>query len=96
MGPSWALEGPFPGDWRVQVRAMPRARATRRASRVTADQIRWAQLNLTPGMFIGQVGEGPWRYPFVFRVPERLPNPGSASGGVGGARQLAMLPTVSA
>lgn len=33
------------------------------------EQIQWAQMNLEPGMFIGQLGEGPWRYPFVFRIP---------------------------
>ena len=37
---------------------------------LTAEQVRWAQHNLTPGLFIGQVGEGPWRYPFVFGVPQ--------------------------
>lgn len=36
---------------------------------LTAEQIRWAQLNLSPGTFIGQVGEGTFRHPFVFRVP---------------------------
>ena len=36
---------------------------------LTAEQIRWAQLHLQPGLFIGQLGEGPWRYPFVFQAP---------------------------
>ncbi len=37
---------------------------------LSAEQIHWAQMNLKPGMFIGQLGEGAWRYPFVFRVPK--------------------------
>ncbi len=36
---------------------------------LTADQIRWAQLHLSPGRFIGQVGEGEYRHPFVFSIP---------------------------
>ena len=36
---------------------------------LTTEQMRWAQLNLRPGLFIGQLGEGNWRHPFVFRVP---------------------------
>lgn len=35
---------------------------------LNAEQIHWAQMNLKPGLFIGQLGEGSWRYPFVFRV----------------------------
>ena len=36
---------------------------------LNAEQIHWAQMNLKPGLFIGQLAEGSWRYPFVFRVP---------------------------
>ena len=36
---------------------------------LTTAQIQWAHLNLEPGLFIGQLGEGPWRHPFVFRIP---------------------------
>ncbi len=36
---------------------------------LNAEQIQWAQMNLKPGLFIGQLAEGSWRYPFVFRVP---------------------------
>lgn len=36
---------------------------------LSAEQIHWAQMNLKPGKFIGQLGEGNWRYPFVFNVP---------------------------
>ena len=40
-----------------------------RSMGLSADQIQWAQMNLKPGLFIGQLAEGPWRKPFVFRVP---------------------------
>jgi len=36
---------------------------------LTSEQVQWAQHHLRPGLFIGQVGEGDWRYPFVFEVP---------------------------
>ena len=36
---------------------------------LTAEMIQWAQMNLKPGTFIGQLGEGDWRYPFVFKIP---------------------------
>lgn len=36
---------------------------------LNVEQIQWAQINLEPGLFIGQLGEGQWRYPFVFRIP---------------------------
>ena len=36
---------------------------------LSQEQISWSAHNLVPGTFIGQVGEGKWRYPFVFRVP---------------------------
>ena len=36
---------------------------------LSSEQVHWGQMNLTPGKFIGQLGEGNWRYPFVFNVP---------------------------
>ncbi len=36
---------------------------------LTADQRRWMSMNLRPGLFVGQLGEGRWRYPFLFEVP---------------------------
>ncbi len=36
---------------------------------LNASQRNWLRTNLVPGTFIGQVGEGHWRHPFVFRVP---------------------------
>lgn len=34
------------------------------------DQIIWCAHHMLPGMFVGQLGDGPWRYPFLFRVPK--------------------------
>lgn len=34
------------------------------------EQVFWCAHHMVPGMFVGQVGDGPWRYPFLFRVPE--------------------------
>jgi len=33
------------------------------------EQIMWCVHHMVPGLFVGQVGEGDWRYPFLFRVP---------------------------
>jgi hypothetical protein len=37
---------------------------------LTAEQITWCVHHMIPGMFVGQLGEGKWRYPFLFRVPK--------------------------
>jgi hypothetical protein len=34
-----------------------------------SEQTMWCTHHLVPGLFVGQIGEGGWRYPFVFRVP---------------------------
>ena len=34
------------------------------------DQVIWCAHHMVPGMFVGQVGDGSWRYPFLFRVPK--------------------------
>jgi hypothetical protein len=36
---------------------------------LSSEQILWCAHHLVPGQFVGQIGEGHWRYPFVFRVP---------------------------
>jgi len=36
---------------------------------LSSEQIMWCAHHLVPGLFVGQIGEGPWRFPFVFRVP---------------------------
>ncbi|MHC4680117.1 MAG: hypothetical protein ACYTEK_15630, partial [Planctomycetota bacterium] len=34
------------------------------------EQITWCVHHMAPGLFVGQVGDGPWRYPFLFKVPK--------------------------
>ncbi|MBK8270290.1 MAG: ATP-binding protein [Planctomycetes bacterium] len=36
---------------------------------LSAEQRRTLALSLSPGQFAGQVGEGEWRHPFLFKVP---------------------------
>jgi len=62
---------------------------------LSAEQIHWAQMNLEPGLFSGQFGEGPWRYPFVFRVPP-LNLPALTTDATPGLGPLAELPVVCA
>jgi hypothetical protein len=33
------------------------------------EQIDWCVHHMVPGLFVGQVSDGPWRYPFLFHVP---------------------------
>ena len=64
---------------------------------LTADQVRWAQLNLNPGLFVGRLGEGAWRHPFVFQVPEmNLVSSETEESAAGAGRPLLDLPSVSA
>ena len=64
---------------------------------LTAEQIRWAQLHLKPGLFIGQVGEGAWRHPFVFQVPElNFPAAGQSGQTSSGLGPLGLLPVIPA
>lgn len=37
---------------------------------LTQDQITWCAHHIVPGTFVGQVGDGTWRYPFLFTVPK--------------------------
>lgn len=37
---------------------------------LTQEQCRWLSINLVPGLFLGHVGQGSWRLPFLFRVPK--------------------------
>jgi hypothetical protein len=34
-----------------------------------AEQVAWCAHHMVPGMFVGQVSDGQWRYPFLFHVP---------------------------
>jgi hypothetical protein len=36
---------------------------------LTSEQCRWLATNLVPGLFLGQLGQGRWRFPFLFTVP---------------------------
>lgn len=36
---------------------------------LTAEQRRWLATHLVPGLFVGSLGQGSWRWPFLFRVP---------------------------
>jgi len=36
---------------------------------LNSEQITWCAHHMVPGLFVGQVGEGSWRYPFLFSVP---------------------------
>ena len=49
---------------------------------LTAEQRRHLYHKLVPGMFVGQIGEGDWRHPFLFTVPyvDFAKPPGHAQG----------------
>ena len=40
---------------------------------LSTDQVFWCAHNMVQGMFVGQVSEGKWRYPFLFKVPKMQP-----------------------
>lgn len=66
---------------------------------LTNEQRRWLSLNLQPGLFVGQLGEGGWRHPFVVRIPPmQLPSNGHliGTGDDRGLQDLLSLPTVPA
>ena len=37
---------------------------------LSKEQVIWCAHHMVPGMFVGQVGEGPWRYPFLLKIPK--------------------------
>ena len=37
---------------------------------LSQDQVMWCVHHMVPGLFVGQVSDGSWRYPFLFRVPK--------------------------
>jgi len=64
---------------------------------LNAEQIQWAQHHLKPGMFIAQLGEGNWRYPFVFTIPPmELSNVAPSQIDDGGLGEMDALPIVCA
>ena len=36
---------------------------------LSSEQAKWCTHHMVPGMFVGQIGDGKWRYPFLYRVP---------------------------
>ena len=62
---------------------------------LNAKQIQWAQMNLEPGLFICQLGEGQWRYPFVLRIPP-MNLKRTAGGQEHDIGTLADIPTIDA
>lgn len=50
--------------------SIPEYTAAGRFMGLSPDQITWCAHHMVPGMFVGQVGEGQWRYPFLFNVPK--------------------------
>lgn len=61
---------------------------------LSSEEIQWAQLHLKPGLFIGQLGEGGWRRPFVFTVPAMHLSPEARDEG--GSQDLGQLPALPA
>ena len=53
-------------------------------------------LHLAPGMFVVQLSEGPWRYPFILTIPHvTFPSAGNIDGGGNSMGALAHLPTLA-
>ena len=63
------------------------------------EQRRWLNINLRPGRFVGQIGEGDWLRPFVFTIPRmHLDSRTHEETGSGGSDlgDLMALPTLKA
>lgn len=61
---------------------------------LTVEQRRWMALHLQPGMFVGQVGEGDWRQPFVLQIPPMsLRQSSDVTGADNGHAQMDNLPS---
>jgi hypothetical protein len=50
--------------------SVPEYIAAGRYMGLAPEQITWCVHHMVPGLFVGQVGDGPWRYPFLFKVPK--------------------------
>lgn len=50
--------------------SIPEYEAAGRFMGLSKEQVFWCAHHLVPGMFVGQVAEGAWRFPFLFRVPK--------------------------
>ena len=62
------------------------------------EQRQWLNFNLHPGLFVGQLGEGGYRKPFVFEIPKMNFDSklGEKTGGCDDINELMSLPTVIA
>ena len=50
--------------------SIPEYEAAGRFMGLSKEQVFWCAHHLVPGMFVGQVGDGKWRFPFLFKVPK--------------------------
>jgi hypothetical protein len=50
--------------------SIPEYQAAGQFMGLNKEQVIWCAHHMVPGMFVGQVGDGSWRYPFLFRVPK--------------------------
>ena len=50
--------------------SIPEYKAAGRFLGLNEEQVYWCAHHLVPGTFVGQVSEGNWRYPFLFKVPK--------------------------
>jgi len=49
--------------------SIPEYTAAGRYMGLTPEQITWCAHHMVPGMFVGQIGDGKWRHPFLFTIP---------------------------
>ena len=64
---------------------------------LTREQRHWLSMNLRPGLFVGQIGEGDWRQPFVFKIPPmHLASAMSKETSSDSLEELMALPTIAA
>ncbi len=60
---------------------------------LSPDQRKQLATVLVPGVFVGQVGEGDWRHPFIYRVPDvDLSEPPHVAMPPGGSVPVGLLP----
>ncbi len=49
--------------------SIPEYMAAGRYMGLSSEQITWCAHHMIPGTFVGQIGDGKWRYPFLFKIP---------------------------
>lgn len=66
-------------------------------SSLNAAQLEFCRHHQEPGMFVCQIAEGDWRYPFLFTVPHlKIPATVTDEEAADSVRELEALPTVAA